>query len=376
MTQKLLEPRLTADHFAQLAAGLKLTDSQGLFDEARALNKPITIEWLASFKNERFLKNSEGTLRPVNLPLSSFDQIVGLSELRGFYEQFLIPKLQANDPSCGQLYILCGPPGTGKTVIGGLPFKLATGWNLMEFLNLKNMYVGETERRQELALSITEAIAPGAGILCDEIESFGNRDSSFQGDNVTMNLMSRFLSWSSQERLRGQVMILGTCNMPQILDPALRSRAEIIPVLPLPCKLLPTLIQQYEQRITTENTIQPDDPRIQEACRLLFAKDASNRDIFILMSRAALMSPDGQIDPQLVLALSQDLISSSERYNTALAALTAITYTTFASLIPRYEEGEQPWWIEGIQDTKTGQIDVERLHERIEKLRTQINFNR
>jgi hypothetical protein len=360
--ETLLDKELTPESFSQIAAGMKLLDMQVALDEARGRKIPLTAECLSAIKSERLLNNSEGTLRAVQPEITSFVEIIGLKWIIAYLQNFLIPNMRRFAKSVPRMILFSGPAGTGKTILASIIARVA-GWALFEFGLTKNMYVGESERRQQLALSIAESAQPVV-LVWDEIESFGNRtNGSTQGDSVTGSLISNFLNWSAQEKHRGRVMVIGTCNLPQNLDFALLSRAEVIPILPLKRSELPLLFPAFERRLTGEVTLESNDPLLIEAAGILFKKDASNRHIYSLMCRCSLMASDGRITPELVLQQSRNFVGNAERYPTAIASLMSLYHTSFADLIPDYEEDEIPWWLEGIY--QKGELDMELLARRI-----------
>lgn len=358
----ILGDGLNPKAFARIAAGMKVLDLQSAIDQALGNRTPITTESFSALKCERLINNSEGTLRFVTPEIGSFDEIIGLTEVIAYFKKVLVPKMRIFAPSVPRMIILSGPAGTGKSILASILAREA-GWALFEFGLTKNMYVGESERRQQLALSIAESAQPVV-LLWDEIESFGDRAAGgTQGDNVTGSLVSNFLSWSARESHRGKVLIIGTCNLPQNLDFALLSRAEVIPVLPLKRNDIPQLFPAFEKRITNSRTLDPSDPKLLEAAANLYAKDASNRHIYHLMCRCALKANNDRITADLILNESRHFVGNGERYSTAIAALLSLRYSSFADLWPHYDDAEVPWWLDGL--FQEGRLDLAALEARI-----------
>src|SRR6185437_5183476 len=77
--------------------------------------------------------------------------------------------------------LLAGPPGTGKTIIAEA---LATqsGFNLVKMRNIREKWVGNSERNLDLALNLLKDLHPVV-VFVDEIDqAMGRRDTGQDGD--------------------------------------------------------------------------------------------------------------------------------------------------------------------------------------------------
>jgi len=125
-----------------------------------------------------------------------------------------------------------GPPGTGKTL---LMKTLASKLNFSEPIIIRgpeifSQYYGKSEAtlRQIFALAEENAKKHGLAIIfIDELDSIAARRDSTKGDleprlvGQLLTLMDGFESEEKQTE-NGHVIIIGSTNRPDILDPALR----------------------------------------------------------------------------------------------------------------------------------------------------------
>lgn len=146
----------------------------------------------------------------------------------------LFRKFQYNVPKG---FLLHGPPGCGKTLIGK-----ATAYNLTErlktetgeeiegtFLHIKgpeilNMWLGESERKvREIFLAAREKRAEGklAFVFIDEAESILGTRRAMRSHSISNTLVPMFCAeMDGIEPLQEVVIILAT-NRPDLIDPAI-----------------------------------------------------------------------------------------------------------------------------------------------------------
>lgn len=113
--------------------------------------------------------------------------------------------------------ILVGPPGTGKTRLGGYTARLLgvhAVW--FRFGSLLNMYVGQSEAAAERAFAVLDTLGSGANggprrgvvVILDELEKTVTRGDNDGG--VSMRVTARMLTWMSESTAPN--MILATAN--------------------------------------------------------------------------------------------------------------------------------------------------------------------
>jgi SpoVK/Ycf46/Vps4 family AAA+-type ATPase len=162
-----------------------------------------------------------------DLGKTSFDQVGGLEDVKlDIKESILVPLLRPDiadqfgvEPAKGIL--LFGAPGCGKT----LTMKaLATELNIEMFTvkcgDLMSKWYGESETRMMTLFKTARERKP-AIIFFDEIDAVAKRRDLYSADDVTPRLLSIMLSeLDGMDRSTG-IIIVGSTNKPELVDPAL-----------------------------------------------------------------------------------------------------------------------------------------------------------
>lgn len=162
-----------------------------------------------------------------DLGKTSFDQVGGLEDVKlDIKESILVPLLRPDiadqfgvEPAKGIL--LFGAPGCGKT----LTMKaLATELNIEMFTvkcgDLMSKWYGESETRMMTLFKTARERKP-AIIFFDEIDAVAKRRDLYSADDVTPRLLSIMLSeLDGMDKATG-IIIVGSTNKPELVDPAL-----------------------------------------------------------------------------------------------------------------------------------------------------------
>lgn len=369
-----LDPDLTREEFARLTRGLRLRDIEAMLREARADKSPLGRNRVLEAKAASILRASEGTLSVISTHLT-LDDIIGLEAVKRFV-RLVATKLRAGDPTSPRAILVVGPPGTSKSTFAPILASLC-GFNILEFRNVKNMYVGESERRLNLALSLVENLQPSI-LFVDEItECIPSRNVGVNDGGVSQDLLGQLFKFSARDDLRGKVLLLGACNVPERLDLAWHDRFVIIPFLELLPHEMCALFPAFERRVAGKATLQARDPKIIEASHILHRKGASPRKILDIVNHALLFSANGSLSPEAILSAAHDYVGSANPMAVAYTSLVAISLTSFRSYLPWGLDPENyvyPWYLEGLVDKKSGEVNREELHKRIQEYRKHTNL--
>ena len=368
-----LEKGLTEQDFARLTRGLRLRDVEAMLREARAENMPLNRNHVLEAKATSILRASEGTLAVMSTNLT-LDDIVGLEVVKGIFT-IMSQKLKTGDPTSPRSVLMVGPPGTSKSSFAPILAAIC-GFNILQFQNVKNMYVGESERRLRLALSLVETLAPSILFIDEITEAIPNRDA--HGDSgVSLDLLGQLFKFSARDELRGKVLLLGASNVPERLDPAWHDRFIFVPFLELMPQEICLLFGTFQRRMTGKNTLDPQDLKLIESASMLHSKGASPRKILDIINHALLFSANGNLNADDILTASKDYVGSANPMAVAYTSLVAISLTSFYSFLPWSLDSENyiyPWYLEGIVDKKTGEIDRDKLHKQIQEYRKHTNL--
>lgn len=210
---------IPAEELSHLTAGMTRMAIANLIKESNAKGKPLTAERVFSYKKKIIEEQSGGLLKVIQ-PLWGIEVIGGLEEHKKYIKE-VVHAMRQNDPLAVPMGILLlGAPGTGKTVFAeavaheaGIPF--------VKMKNIREMWVGQSERNQDLALEIVKALAPVV-VFVDEIDQqFQSRDTMFDNTGVNNRLQAQLFEFMSDTDLRGKVLWIAASNRPDLLDAAL-----------------------------------------------------------------------------------------------------------------------------------------------------------
>lgn len=369
-----LEPSFEAPEFARLTRGLRLRDVEAMLREAKAERCALSRSRVLEAKVEAIRSTSEGTLSVMSSPLT-LDDLVGLEVVKWFFG-LVSGKLKAGDPSSPRAILMVGPPGTAKSTGAGILASLC-GFNLLKFHAVKNMYVGESERRLRLALSLIETLQPSILFLDEITETTPSRNQSFGDSGVSQDLLGQLFQFSARDELRGKVLLLAASNVPERLDPAWHDRFVIVPFLELLPHEICRLFPLFERRVTGQSSLDPEDSLLIEASDLLHKKGVSPRKVVDIVNQALLISAAGPLQSDAILMAAQDYVGSANPMAAAYSSLVAISLTSFRSYLPWSLDPKSyiyPWYLDGIVEKETGELDREALRKRILTYRKEANL--
>ena len=117
--------------------------------------------------------------------------------------------------------LLYGPPGTGKTLLA----RAVAAESRVHFIHLNGpeimrKFYGESEARLREVFEEAARHAP-AILFIDEIDAVAPRRTDVVGE-VEKRVVAQLLSLMDGFVSRGQVIVIGATNIPEVLDPALR----------------------------------------------------------------------------------------------------------------------------------------------------------
>lgn len=123
------------------------------------------------------------------------------------------------DPPKGVL--LFGPPGTGKTLIArAVAHESEANFFTVNGPEIVHKFYGESEQHLRSIFEEASRQAPSI-IFIDEIDSVAPKRANVQGE-VEKRIVATLLSLMDGLKSRGELIVIGATNMPDLLDPALR----------------------------------------------------------------------------------------------------------------------------------------------------------
>ncbi|NLJ99671.1 MAG: CDC48 family AAA ATPase [Clostridia bacterium] len=117
--------------------------------------------------------------------------------------------------------LLYGPPGTGKTLIARAVASESEAYFIhVNGPEVMNKYYGESEAKLRELFGEARRNAPSI-LFLDEIDALAPKRGDVHGD-VEKRVVAQLLALMDGLEARGEILVLGATNMPNLLDPALR----------------------------------------------------------------------------------------------------------------------------------------------------------
>ncbi len=226
----------TADLSALVVAtqGMSLRQILEVFLRARAEGNPVDLAYV-KLKKREILTAEYGDLLEIIDPERGLDDIGGLEHIKRYFIEILDLLKKGEKDLVPMGVTLMGPPGTGKTAIVEALAKGA-GFNFVKTKNIRSMWVGESEARMELLVHALRSLAPVI-VMNDEADlAEANRDSPKGDSGVSQRIMQQWMTFLSDPRIRGQVLVINCTNRPDRLDAAMKrsGRSDDRLLLPMP----------------------------------------------------------------------------------------------------------------------------------------------
>ncbi|GAE88557.1 AAA family ATPase [Acetivibrio straminisolvens] len=231
---------ISVDEFAKLSSGLSKKAIKDIKLKAEAEDVPVSFEFIKD-KKHSVLKKEYGDVLEFIYPEISFEDIGGMERAKSYLLKNIVEPIKKGDLRRVPMGILlCGPSGTGKTLLVNALAK-SSGFNCVkiDMSRILGQYVGESEKNFKKCLLGAQSQQPVI-VFVDEIDTAFRRGES--GDNgVSRNIFSEFLQFTSNTNNRGKVIFIAATNRPDLLDAALKRAGRFD-------KKIPILLPEEDER--------------------------------------------------------------------------------------------------------------------------------
>ena len=218
--------KVDARRVAILTAGLTRLHLESLLAEALSGNAPLDQNALTREK-KRLIEEASGGL------LTFMTSDVGLDAVAGHEGAKALLRETARALAQGRLdvvpmgYLICGPVGTGKSFIVRC-FAQEIGIPVVELLNFRSKWQGQTEANLERILGLLDAIGPVAVVVDEADAALGTRETGGQDSGVGERVFASLAAFMGDTRRRGKVIWFLMTSRPDLVPVDLKrqGRAE------------------------------------------------------------------------------------------------------------------------------------------------------
>ncbi|HEV2316331.1 MAG TPA: AAA family ATPase [Thermoplasmata archaeon] len=174
------------------------------------------------------------------LQKTTFEMVGGLHDVKADIKESMIIPLMRKDvttrfrlePPKGLL--LFGPPGCGKTMLmKALASELGVEMISIKCSDLMSKWYGESENRVADLLRTARERAPCI-LFMDEIDAVAKRRDMYTADDVTPRILSILLSEMDGIDKSAGVIVIGSTNKPDLIDPALMRPGRLDKIIYVP----------------------------------------------------------------------------------------------------------------------------------------------
>jgi len=266
----------------------------------------------------------------------------------------------------GLLFV--GVPGNGKSHLAQA-FAHDCGMNMLRFKNLRGMYVGESERHLETVLDVLPSLAPCV-VFIDEVDQMLTRRSHAATDGgVDARLLGRLLAFMGDDARRGDILWIGATNRPDLLDAAMMRRFDrVFPFMNPTSDALNGLIEDLLGQL-------PGSPTLDLGAAAPLVQHHSCDDVEKIVRRAyETHLSSGDAYDRCFARAARLYKPNHDPVMYELTALLSVRAANFLTDLPWFDEeghlcGDLPEFLTGYWHLDSGSLDVERIDQRIARLR-------
>ena len=217
---------LDARRAAILTAGLTRLHLESLLAEAEANGVGLDQEALTREK-KRLIEEASGGLLTFMTSSVGLDAVAGHTGAKALLLETAGALAQGRLDVVPMGYLICGPVGTGKSFIVRC-FARDIGIPVVELLNFRSKWQGQTEANLERVLALLDAIGPVAVVVDEADAALGTRERGGGDSGVSERVFALLAAFMGDTRRRGKVVWFLMTSRPDLVPVDLKrqGRAE------------------------------------------------------------------------------------------------------------------------------------------------------
>jgi AAA+ superfamily predicted ATPase len=218
--------RIDSRKVAVLTAGLTRLHLESLLAEAEAGGAALDPDALTREK-KRLIEEASGGLLSFLTSSIGLDAVAGHTGAKALLRQTAAALRQGRLDVVPMGFLLCGPVGTGKSFIVRC-FAAEIGIPVVELLNFRSMWQGQTESNLERILGLLDALGPVAVVVDEADAALGNRERRGADSGVSERVFASLAAFMGDTRRRGKVIWFLMTSRPDLVPVDLKrqGRAE------------------------------------------------------------------------------------------------------------------------------------------------------
>ncbi|HEY6208602.1 MAG TPA: AAA family ATPase, partial [Gemmatimonadales bacterium] len=218
--------KVDARRVAILTAGLTRLHLESLLAEAEAAGAALDQEALTREK-KRLIEEASGSLLTFMTSDVGLDAVAGHEGAKALFRETARALAEGRLDVVPMGYLVCGPVGTGKSFIVRC-FAKEIGIPVVELLNFRSKWQGQTEANLERVLGLLDAIGPVAVVVDEADAALGTRETRGADSGVSERVFASLAAFMGDTRRRGKVLWFLMTSRPDLVPVDLKrqGRAE------------------------------------------------------------------------------------------------------------------------------------------------------
>jgi AAA+ superfamily predicted ATPase len=211
---------------AVLTSGLTRLHLESLLTEAVSGGVALDPEALTREK-KRLIEEASGGLLSFVTSDVGLDAVAGHDRAKAMLRETAQALAQGRVEVVPMGYLICGPVGTGKSFLVRC-CAAEIGIPVVELLNFRSMWQGQTEANLERILGLLDALGPVAVVVDEADAALGSRETGGMDSGVSERVFASLAAFMGDTRRRGRVIWFLLTSRPDLVPVDLKrqGRAE------------------------------------------------------------------------------------------------------------------------------------------------------